>query len=108
MESVAVITGANRYVRSCWFVAFGGDLLRVANIFFHWSSGIGLSLAQRLLSELPERVQRVCLACRNMGKAEAARRKLLHEHPGAKVDLVQLDTSSTSSVRAAAAELCRR
>ena len=51
---------------------------------------------------------RVCLACRNMEKAEAARRSLLADHPGARVDTLHVDLTLASSVREAAAELQRR
>ena len=51
---------------------------------------------------------RVCLACRNLQKAESARQSLLASCPGSKVDILQLDVSSISSVQEAAAELQRR
>nr|XP_049602702.1 3-keto-steroid reductase/17-beta-hydroxysteroid dehydrogenase 7 [Syngnathus scovelli] len=80
MEKVVIVTGAN--------------------------SGIGLALCERLLSE---HIQlRLCLACRNMNRAEAARSALLASHAKARVDLLQLDVGSVQSVLAAAGELKSR
>ena len=79
----------------------------VTHISFSPFSGIGLAVARRLLED-PERDIRVCLACRNLKKAEDARRSLLLEHPGAQVDLIQLDTSSPRSTTAAAREIYNR
>ena len=73
-------------------------------------SGIGFALAQRLLSEGVgdgESV-RVCLACRNTEKAEAARQSLMADNPGCQVDIVRVDVSSIASVKAACAEIERR
>lgn len=67
-------------------------------------SGIGLALCERLLSQDTEGLQ-LCLACRNMRRAQAARSALLASHPAAQVALLQLDTSSISSVMAAAQEV---
>ena len=63
-------------------------------------------MGHRLLSE--HHGVRVCLACRNLTKAETARQSLLVEHPGAKVDLLQVDTSAPRSALAAAREIQRR
>lgn len=68
------------------------------------NSGIGLALCERLLSQDTEALQ-LCLACRNMRRAQAARSALLASHPTAQVALLQLDTSSISSVVAAAQEV---
>ncbi|KAM8745919.1 3-keto-steroid reductase/17-beta-hydroxysteroid dehydrogenase 7 [Acanthopagrus schlegelii] len=68
------------------------------------NSGIGLALCERLLSQDTEGMQ-LCLACRNMRRAQAARSALLASHPAAQVALLQLDTSSISSVMAAAQEV---
>ncbi|XP_030288895.1 3-keto-steroid reductase/17-beta-hydroxysteroid dehydrogenase 7 isoform X2 [Sparus aurata] len=68
------------------------------------NSGIGLALCERLLSQDTEGLQ-LCLACRNMRRAQAARSALLASHPAAQVALLQLDTSSISSVMAAAQEV---
>ena len=75
-------------------------------------SGIGFAAAQRLLAE-GVRGQgggsvRVCLACRNMQKAMAARDSLLASYPGSEVDVLHIDVSSVASVKRAAAELQRR
>ncbi|XP_041861781.1 3-keto-steroid reductase [Melanotaenia boesemani] len=68
------------------------------------NSGIGLALCERLLSQDTEGVQ-LCLACRNMRRAQAARAALLAAHPTAQVDLLQMDTSSISSIISAAQEV---
>ncbi|KAM6921616.1 3-keto-steroid reductase/17-beta-hydroxysteroid dehydrogenase 7 [Xenentodon cancila] len=68
------------------------------------NSGIGLALCKRLLSQDSEGLQ-LCLACRNMPRAQAARSALLASHPAAHVDLLKLDTSSISSVITAAQEI---
>ncbi|XP_061593806.1 3-keto-steroid reductase [Cololabis saira] len=68
------------------------------------NSGIGLALCERLLSQDSEGLQ-LCLACRNMQRAQAARSALLASHPAAHVHLLQLDTSSVSSVIIAAQEI---
>ncbi|XP_071820451.1 3-keto-steroid reductase/17-beta-hydroxysteroid dehydrogenase 7-like isoform X2 [Apostichopus japonicus] len=70
------------------------------------NSGVGLALAQRLLSL--EIYLTICLACRNVSKAEVAKEKLKVDFPAAVVDIVQLDTSSVSSVNRAAKELQKR
>uniref|UniRef100_A0A4W5JLV2 3-keto-steroid reductase/17-beta-hydroxysteroid dehydrogenase 7 n=1 Tax=Hucho hucho TaxID=62062 RepID=A0A4W5JLV2_9TELE len=74
MEKVILVTGAN--------------------------SGIGLALCERLLYE-DSRLQ-LCLACRNMQRAEAARSALLTSHPDAHIDLLHLDVGSVRSVLHAA------
>ncbi|XP_029136942.1 LOW QUALITY PROTEIN: 3-keto-steroid reductase [Labrus bergylta] len=68
------------------------------------NSGIGLSLCERLLSQDTEGLQ-LCLACRNMRKTQAARSALLASHPTAQVALLQMDTSSITSVLNAAQEI---
>ncbi|XP_034387271.1 3-keto-steroid reductase [Cyclopterus lumpus] len=68
------------------------------------NSGIGLVLCERLLSQDLEGLQ-LCLACRSMRRAQAARSALLASHPAAQVALLQVDTSSISSVIAAAREV---
>ncbi|KAI5127357.1 3-keto-steroid reductase/17-beta-hydroxysteroid dehydrogenase 7 [Manis pentadactyla] len=70
------------------------------------SSGVGLALCKRL----PEREDalHLCLACRNMRKAEAARAALLASHPTAEVSTVQVDVSNLQSVLRASTELKRR
>ncbi|XP_069006187.1 3-keto-steroid reductase/17-beta-hydroxysteroid dehydrogenase 7 isoform X1 [Embiotoca jacksoni] len=71
------------------------------------NSGIGLALCERLLSQDTEGLQ-LCLACRNMPRAQAARSALLASHPAAQVALLQMDTSSISSVISAAQEVRHR
>lgn len=80
MEKVVIVTGAN--------------------------SGIGLALCERLLTE--DSTLRLCLACRNMQRAEAARSALLTSHPDARVDLLHLDVGSVQSVLSAAEEVKAR
>ncbi|XP_047446362.1 3-keto-steroid reductase/17-beta-hydroxysteroid dehydrogenase 7-like [Mugil cephalus] len=80
MERVVIVTGAN--------------------------SGIGLALCERLLST--DRQLRLCLACRNMQRAEAARSALLTSHSDAHVDLLHLDVGSVQSVLNAAKEVKAR
>ncbi|XP_043819643.1 3-keto-steroid reductase/17-beta-hydroxysteroid dehydrogenase 7 isoform X1 [Dromiciops gliroides] len=70
------------------------------------SSGIGLALCERLLSE--DDGLHLCLACRNLGKAEAARVALLSSHPTAEITLVQIDVSNLQSVFQASRELKQR
>lgn len=67
-------------------------------------SGIGLALCERLLLQNPEGL-RLCLACRNMQRAQAAHSALLASHPAAQVTLLHVDTSSISSVIGAAQEV---
>ncbi|XP_039983611.1 3-keto-steroid reductase [Xiphias gladius] len=71
------------------------------------NSGIGLALCERLLTQDTEGLQ-LCLACRNMRRAQTARSALLTSHPTAQVALLQMDTSSMSSVITAAQEVKRR
>ncbi|XP_059197522.1 3-keto-steroid reductase [Centropristis striata] len=71
------------------------------------NSGIGLALCERLLSQDSEGLQ-LCLACRNLQRAQAARSALLTSHPTAQVALLHLDTSSMASVLTAAQEVKRR
>ncbi|KAM9690987.1 3-keto-steroid reductase/17-beta-hydroxysteroid dehydrogenase 7 isoform 3-T3 [Dama dama] len=70
------------------------------------SSGVGLALCRRLLEE--DDALHLCLACRNMSKAEAVRTSLLASHPAAEVSIVQVDVSSLPSVFQATKELKQR
>ncbi|XP_008331825.1 3-keto-steroid reductase-like [Cynoglossus semilaevis] len=80
MEKVVIVTGAN--------------------------SGVGLALCERLLTE--DSQLRLCLACRNMQRAQAARSALLTSHNNANIDLLHLDVGSVESVLAAAQEVKAR
>ncbi|XP_044225423.1 3-keto-steroid reductase/17-beta-hydroxysteroid dehydrogenase 7-like [Thunnus albacares] len=80
MERVVLVTGAN--------------------------SGIGLALCDRLLTV--DSQLRLCLACRNMQRAQAARSALLTSHTDAHVDIVHLDVGSVQSVLTAAQEVKAR
>jgi len=62
------------------------------------NSGIGFQAAR----ELARAGCAVILACRDTGKAEAARARILTEIPGAQIEIVQLDLASLESVRTAA------
>uniref|UniRef100_A0A8C0YHF1 3-keto-steroid reductase/17-beta-hydroxysteroid dehydrogenase 7 n=1 Tax=Cyprinus carpio carpio TaxID=630221 RepID=A0A8C0YHF1_CYPCA len=66
------------------------------------NSGIGLALCERLLSQ--DAQLQLCLACRNMQRAEAARQALLVSHPQAQVTLLHLDVGNMRSVLRAAEE----
>ncbi|OCT83076.1 3-keto-steroid reductase/17-beta-hydroxysteroid dehydrogenase 7 [Xenopus laevis] len=80
MRKVVVVTGAN--------------------------SGIGLALCERLLSNDDQ--IRLCLACRNLQRAEAARSALLSSHPSADVGVLLVDVGKVKSVVQAAKELKER
>ncbi|ESO96725.1 hypothetical protein LOTGIDRAFT_201976 [Lottia gigantea] len=67
------------------------------------NAGIGLTVAQRLLTEHPELT--LCLACRSKPRAEAARDVLLLSHPKASISIVLVDTSNIKSVYQAAKQL---
>ncbi|XP_077986924.1 3-keto-steroid reductase/17-beta-hydroxysteroid dehydrogenase 7-like [Glandiceps talaboti] len=67
------------------------------------NAGIGLALAERLLT-LDNNIH-ICLACRNMIKAEAAQKALQLSHPGASVDTLHIDVSDLQSVYNAAEEI---
>ncbi|XP_015279355.1 PREDICTED: 3-keto-steroid reductase [Gekko japonicus] len=70
------------------------------------SSGIGSALCERLLQE--DASLHLCLACRNMEKANATRKKLLSYFPHADVSIVQVDVGSVESVLSAAKEIKKR
>lgn len=55
---------------------------------------------QRILEEDSD--TNLILACRNVAKAEKARKLLLENYPSASVDIIQLDTGSLTSVYNAA------
>lgn len=76
------------------------------SFFLSVCSGIGLALCERLLSE--DAQLRLCLACRNVQRAEAARAALLTSHSSASVDLLHLDVGSVQSVLRAAQEVKSR
>lgn len=69
-------------------------------------SGIGLALCERLLTE--DSHVRLCLACRNLERAGAARAALLASHSTACVELLKLDVGSMQSVLSAAEEIKSR
>nr|BEH16725.1 hydroxysteroid 17-beta dehydrogenase 7 [Sardinops melanostictus] len=67
------------------------------------NSGIGLALCERLLTQ-DSQIQ-LCLACRNMKRAEAAQQALLTSHPNSEVALLKLDVGNIRSVLHAAQEV---
>ncbi|GFR90402.1 3-keto-steroid reductase-like [Elysia marginata] len=79
-ERVAVITGGN--------------------------SGIGFTLAQRLVQTYPN--IRLCLACRNQDRASMAAKSLKQLSSSAEIQIVILDTSCMKSVYSAALEIKNR
>jgi NAD(P)-dependent dehydrogenase (short-subunit alcohol dehydrogenase family) len=68
------------------------------------NSGIGLATAHELASEGAT----VVLACRNQGKAAAARDEILSATPGADVDVMSVDLSSFEHIRRFAADLVEK
>nr|XP_033817422.1 3-keto-steroid reductase isoform X1 [Geotrypetes seraphini] len=70
------------------------------------NSGIGLALCERLLEE-DDQIH-LCLACRNMQRAETARISLLSLHPAADIGILQVNLGSLKSVCQAAMEVKRR
>lgn len=127
MEKVVIVTGANRWANAnitclktstlpVLLIALQRSLpaltsrLQCVLTCCCWClicvcvcSGIGRALCDRLLSE--DGGLRLCLACRNMERAEAARSALLRSHSQASVDLLKLDVDSTQSVLCAAQEI---
>ncbi|PIK42252.1 putative 3-keto-steroid reductase [Apostichopus japonicus] len=69
------------------------------------NSGVGFAIRQGPYLEI---TLTICLACRNVSKAEKAKSQLTADHPKASIDILQLDTSSISSVSEAAKELQQR
>ncbi|XP_072367619.1 3-keto-steroid reductase/17-beta-hydroxysteroid dehydrogenase 7 isoform X1 [Scyliorhinus torazame] len=70
------------------------------------NSGIGLALCERILSE--DNQIHLCMACRNMQKAEAAKSELQLSHPGADISLLKIDVGNINSVIQAAKEIRQR
>lgn len=68
--------------------------------------GIGLSVADRLLTE--HQGIHICLACRNTDRAKLAKTQLLQRHVGADISLLTVDTSSVDSVFKAAQQIMER
>ncbi|XP_012689612.1 3-keto-steroid reductase [Clupea harengus] len=67
------------------------------------NSGIGLALCERLLTQ--DSQLQLCLACRNMHRAEAAQHALLTSHPEAEVAVLNLDVGNIHSVLRAAQDV---
>ncbi|KAG8436507.1 hypothetical protein GDO86_007564, partial [Hymenochirus boettgeri] len=70
------------------------------------NSGIGLALCERLLSQ-DDQIH-LCLACRNLQRAECARSALLRSYPSADIGILQIDVGNLKSVLQAAKQLRER
>ncbi|XP_070602815.1 3-keto-steroid reductase/17-beta-hydroxysteroid dehydrogenase 7 isoform X1 [Erythrolamprus reginae] len=70
------------------------------------TSGIGSALCERLLQE-DENIH-ICLACRNLDKANVTRDNLLSSFPRAYISIVKIDVGSLESVLHAAQEIKMR
>uniref|UniRef100_UPI00398EFD27 3-keto-steroid reductase/17-beta-hydroxysteroid dehydrogenase 7 isoform X2 n=1 Tax=Pristiophorus japonicus TaxID=55135 RepID=UPI00398EFD27 len=70
------------------------------------NSGIGLALCERILSE-DDQIH-LCMACRNMQKAEVAKSELLLSHPEVNISLLKIDVGNINSVIEAAKEIKQR
>ena len=68
------------------------------------NTGLGLASAMALA----EHGAHVVLACRNAAKAEFAAQAIRERHPGAQVDVAELDLGSLEAVREQAAEIAGR
>jgi NAD(P)-dependent dehydrogenase (short-subunit alcohol dehydrogenase family) len=62
-------------------------------------TGANTGLGYETTLALTAKGMTVVMACRNAEKAEAARKQLLAEQPGARLDVLSLDLSSLASVR---------
>lgn len=69
-------------------------------------SGIGAALCERLLHE--DVGLHLCLACRNLEKANNTRNKLLSSFPNADISIVKIDVGNLKSVLHAATEIKKR
>ena len=70
------------------------------------NSGIGLTICERLLT-LHNDLE-LCLLCRNVTRAEAAKNALLISHPNSTISIIVMDTSDVKSVFKAAKILKER
>src|SRR5215468_7522172 len=84
-----------------WTVADVPDQSGRTTVVTGANSGIGFEAA----AVLARRGADTVLACRDVGKAEAAAARMTAAAPGAAVSVVRLDLASLDSVRAAAAEI---
>ncbi|EDV28042.1 uncharacterized protein TRIADDRAFT_53215 [Trichoplax adhaerens] len=80
-----------------------GDIVLITGA----TAGIGQELARQLVSEFQDRIT-ICLACRNIKKANATKEMLMSLCSTAKVDILTLVTSDAKSVIAVAEEIKRR
>lgn len=65
------------------------------------NGGLGLASAKALAGKGTH----VVMAARNQDKAAAARDEILHDHPGASLEIVELDLGSQASVEKAASQI---
>lgn len=84
----------NFYLNSSW------------RCFTWFCSGIGLALAERLITIHPN--IHLCLACRSKSKAQTAQKMLLALSPTASVSFLLVDLSSLASIYSVAEELRSR
>ena len=84
-----------------WTAADISDQSGVVAVVTGANGGLGLEVAR----ELARRGGHVVMAARDQGKAEAARKSIHEEVPGASLELQPLDLASQRSVREAAAQI---
>lgn len=111
VAAVATVLGLAKYVRSRqqngalesgkqWTTVNMPDLTGKVIIVTGANSGIGYEAAK----EFARNGAQTILACRSMGKAQAALDEILAEIPGAPAEIMPLDLASLTSVRHFAAE----
>lgn len=66
------------------------------------ATGANSGLGKETTARLAGAGARVVMACRSLQKAEAARAEILHEHPGADLEIAHLDLADLASVHALA------
>ena len=64
------------------------------------ATGSNGSLGKACVKALTEKGAQVVMACRNVDKAEAARKSILVENPGASIEVMKLDNADLASVKA--------
>jgi NAD(P)-dependent dehydrogenase (short-subunit alcohol dehydrogenase family) len=84
-----------------WSLADIPDLSGRVAVITGANGGLGLETSQALAAH----GARVVMAARNVDRGAAARDRIHEGHPGASLELVELDTASIDSVRAAASRI---
>ncbi len=97
-------TGTRATRRGGWTEADIGDQSGRLVVITGANSGIGLATARTLAAHHAH----VVLACRNPERAEAARRDIQEETPGARVSVIVLDLADLSTLRPAVDTLLER